>query len=244
VRRIREALVAELEASPASTPAEQLKKALVGLAIEADIVLDMHCDSEAVMHLYTLTPSAEAFEPLGALLGAEAVLLATESGDNPFDEACSRPWRELQERFPEAAIPLACHATTLELRGEADVSHAFAAGDAEAILAFLVLRGALAGEAPKIPPARCQPTPLAGSEPIEAPVTGIIAFHAKPGDRVKAGDRIADMIDPLSGAVTPVTTQSDGVFYARVLSRFTGAGRRIGKVAGITVQRTGKLLSP
>ncbi|HEY8382068.1 MAG TPA: succinylglutamate desuccinylase/aspartoacylase family protein [Microvirga sp.] len=244
VRAVREALKAELDASPARTPAEHLKKALVGLAIDADWVFDIHCDSEAVMHLYTLTPSAEAFEPLSAFLGAEAMLLATESGDDPFDEACSRPWFDLKERFPEKAIPIACHATTLELRGEADVSHELAVRDAGAILDFLTLRGVLAGDPPAMPAARCKPTPLAASEPIEAPATGIIAFHRAAGERVKAGDRIADIVDPITGVVTPVETTSDGVLYARVLVRFIGSGRRIGKVAGTSVKRTGKLLSP
>jgi predicted deacylase len=244
VRVIREALVTELDAWHAATPAEVLKKTLVGLAIEADLVLDMHCDSEAVMHLYTLTPSAETFEPLGALLGAEAVLLANESGDDPFDEACSRPWHELRERFQNCPIPLACEATTLEFRGEADVSHDLAAHDAQAILDFLVLRGAISGERPAVPPARCKPTPLEASEPVEAPVAGIIAFRTAPGATVKTGEIIADIVDPLTGVVTSIPAPSDGLLYARVLARFTGAGRRIGKIAGTTARRTGKLLSP
>lgn len=243
-RLIRSALRDALDAWKAATPAEHLKKILVGLALEADLVLDMHCDSEAVMHLYTLTPSADTFAPLGALLRAEAVLLATESGDDPFDEALSRPWHELKERFPDHPIPLACEATTLEFRGEADVSHDLARGDAEAVLDFLTLRGVIDGQAPNLPEPRCAPTLLAASEPIVAPVAGMIAFHAKPGDRVRAGDRIADIVDPLTGGVTPVATASGGVLYARVIGRFTGAGRRLGKVAGTTIQRTGKLLSP
>jgi predicted deacylase len=239
---IREALTAELEAWPASTPAEHLKKALVRLAIEADLVLDLHCDSEAVMHLYTLGGTAEAFEPLAALLGAEAILLADESGDHPFDEACSRPWHELAERFAANPIPLACHAATVELRGEADVNHEFARADAQAVLDELVLRGALTGPKPTVPPVRCRPTPLAGVEPIVAPISGMIAFRAKVGDRVQAGDVIADLIDPATGQVIPALTASTGVFYARVLTRFAGAGQRIGKVAGTTANRTGKLL--
>jgi hypothetical protein len=244
VRVIREALVAELAATPATGAAEHLKRILVGLAIEADVVLDLHCDSEAVMHLYTLTPTAETFRPLAALLGAEAVLLATDSGDHPFDEACSRPWHELAERFPDHDIPLACQATTLELRGEGDVSHEYAEADAAAILDFLILRGAIRGETPNVPEARCEPTPLVHSEPIVAPATGIVAFHRRPGDRVCAGETIADIVDPLTGAVTPAVTHSDGVLYARVASRFTGEGRRLGKVAGTTFHRSGKLLSP
>jgi len=50
-RLIREALRAELDAWEPANPAEALKKALLGLGQEADLVLDLHCDSEAVVHL-------------------------------------------------------------------------------------------------------------------------------------------------------------------------------------------------
>ena len=112
-RLIREALRAELVAWETHNPAEAMKKALLGLAIEADLVLDMHCDAEAVPHLYTHTRSAEAFTPLSALIGAQAYLLADESGDEPFDEACSRPWAELAGRVPDPSVPFGCHSTTL-----------------------------------------------------------------------------------------------------------------------------------
>ena len=75
-------------------------------------------------------------------------------------------------------------------------------------------------------------------------MAGLVAFRARPGDRVDEGSTVAEIIDPLSGAVTPAAKASSGVFYARILSRFTGAGRRIGKVAGTTAHRGGKLLSP
>jgi predicted deacylase len=130
----------------------------------------------------------------------------------------------------------------VELRGEADVDHDLAQADAQAILDYLALRGAIAGITPKVPEARCRPTPLESSEPIVSPVSGMIAFRAKVGDRIEAGDCIADVIDPLTGEVTPVRSGSTGVLYARVLSRFIGAGQRLGKVAGTTARRTGKLL--
>ena len=83
-----------------------MKKTLLGLGQEADLVLDLHCDSEAVVHLYTHTRSAEEFAPLSALIGAHAYLLADVSGDEPFDEACSRPWAELADRFSGSSDPL------------------------------------------------------------------------------------------------------------------------------------------
>jgi len=242
VRLIREALRVELATWPTNNPAEVLKKTLLGLAIEADFVLDMHCDSEAVVHLYTHTRSSDFFEPLGALIGAYALLLAEESGDEPFDEACSRPWAELADRFPGHPIPFACHSTTLEFRGEGDVSHELARADAAALIDFMILRGAIAGKAPAVPAALCGPTPLAASEPVAAPATGIVVFRAGTGDRLKAGDIVAEIVDPLSGAVTPVPSPTDGVLFARILLRFATEGQRLAKVAGTTTQRTGKLL--
>ncbi len=243
VRLIREALRAELESRETSNPAEAMKKALLTLAVEADIVLDMHCDSEAVEHLYTHTRSADEFAPLSALIGARAYLLADESGDEPFDEALSRPWAELADRFKDHPIPFGCHSTTLEFRGERDVSHELARRDAAALVAYMTLRGAIAGEPPQVPAPLCQPTPLAASEPVLAPATGIVVFEAQVGDQVKAGDVIADIVDPHSGAVSQATSPCDGVVFARIALRFVTQGTRLAKVAGTIARRTGKLLS-
>ncbi|WP_243370525.1 succinylglutamate desuccinylase/aspartoacylase family protein [Microvirga solisilvae] len=243
VRVIREALRAELDAWETNNPTEVMKKALLTLAIEADIVLDLHCDSEAVEHLYTHTGSAEEFAPLSALIRAQAYLLAEESGDDPFDEALSRPWGELAERFKDHPIPFGCHSTTLEFRGERDVSHELGQRDADALVAYMTLRGVIEGKAPAIPEALCQPTPLAASEPVPSPATGIVVFKAQVGDRVKAGDVIADIVDPHTGAVAQAKSPTDGVVFARIALRFVTQGARLAKVAGNTAKRTGKLLS-
>ena len=241
---IREALKAEAAGMSAVTPVEALKRALLTLAIDSDIVLDLHCDSEAAMHLYTLTPHAERCEPLSRYLGCEAVLLATESGDNPFDEASSRPWLNLQARFPAHPIPLPCLAVTVELRGQRDVSDEFAGADADAITDFLTHEGAISGKAKPMPLAQCEPTLLASTEPLTAPVAGIIVFHKAVGYRVVSGDLVAELIDPIAGTRYPVKAVSAGVLFARTSLRFAQAGRRLGKIAGHTLQRTGNLLSP
>jgi predicted deacylase len=68
------------------------RKTLVALAFDADCVLDLHCDNEAVVHMYTETACWPAFEPLARLLGAQAVLLAEGSGGLSFDESLSGLW--------------------------------------------------------------------------------------------------------------------------------------------------------
>jgi hypothetical protein len=241
---IREAMQAAIAGIPAADATEHLKRTLLSLAAPADVVLDLHCDSEAVVHLYTLTPAAARIAPLGQLLGAQAILLATESGDDPFDEALSRPWLELGERFPDAAIPLGCLAVTVELRGQRDVDAETAGADADALVDYLVHEGVVEGARRALPPALCEPTLLAASEPLTAPSSGIVMFHAAPGDRLEAGALVAEVVDPISGERAALRCQSAGLLYARSAARFAAAGQRLGKVAGTTISRRGKLLSP
>ena len=241
---VRQALRDAADRLTATDPVTDLKNRLLQWAADSDIVLDLHCDAQAVMHLYALTPQADLAAELGALLGAQAILLATESGDSPFDEACSRPWFQLQQRFPHHPLPLGCFSPTVELRGEADTDHALAQADAQAIVEFLRRRGLLAGEAAPLPAPRCQPTPLAGSEPITAPKAGVVVFHQAPGTWLEAGARVADLVDADSGAVLPLSTQSAGILYARIATRWATPGMRLAKVAGTRLARTGKLLSP
>lgn len=245
-QRIRAALRSAAHALPATTPLQDLKRRLLQQAIDADIVLDLHCDNDAVMHLFALTPHAAIAEQLGAQLGARAVLLATESGDNPFDEACSRPWLDLQEKWGADKVPLACFASTIELRGEQDTSHSLAAQDAQAIYEFLVLQGLITADSSAgawEKQALCAATPLAGSEPITAPHAGVVIYHRKPGDPVKAGDAIVDLLDPQTGEITTLRCQSSGLFYGGSATRWAHAGKRLAKVAGTELMRTGKLLS-
>jgi uncharacterized protein len=241
---IRDALFAALRARTPRKPADHLKLALLGQAIDADTVLDLHCDGEADVHLYAHTSQAAAFQPLADLLGATAMLLADVSGGNPFDEAASRPWPELAQRFPDKPVPMGCIAATIELRGEADVSHALARVDAEAIIRFLAHRGHADLPAPPSRHSPCTPTPLTGSEALEAPAAGLLVYAASTGRVVAKGELIAEIVDPVTGAVTPVHATASGVFYARACTRFATAGRRIGKIAGASPFRSGRLLSP
>jgi hypothetical protein len=243
---IRSTMREVLDALSATTPTQDLKRQLLRLAADADVVLDLHCDTDAVMHLYALTPQESTAAELGACLGAQAVLLATESGDSPFDEACTRPWLLLQAKYPQFPIELACFGATVELRGEADTDHGLARQDAQAICQFLVGQGALRidGQPDVLPTPLCSPSPLSGSEPIAAPHAGVVVFLRRPGERVEAGEAIADLVHPDTGAITTLRCQSGGLLYARCGSRWASAGKRLAKIAGTSLARTGKLLSP
>lgn len=237
VRLIRAALVAALAEQRPVTEAAHLRHALLGLAIDSDIVLDLHCDDQAPVHVYLGTPLWPDAADLTAQLGAEVVLLAEVSGGEPFDEAASSPWWRLRDHLGKAKpIPAACLAATVELRGQADVEDDVAAKDADNLFRFLQRRGLVAGDPGPLPPALCAATPLAGVDMIRAPAAGIVAYRVKLGDRVRAGDIVADIIDPTAedqeAARTPVRAATDGPVWSLHAHRYTRAGDLIAKVAG------------
>lgn len=251
VRLIREHARASIAAWQPATDADTLKKTLMTLAIDADIVLDLHCDNEAALHIYAGTPLAEGIAPLAAILGAHALLLAYQAGGEPFDEACSRLWWDLDKHFEgRYPIPAACLSTTVELRGEMEVSYALAEKDAAGLIQFLTLNGVLqapdaaaAAAAAVLPAPLCAATPLEGVEPLYAPHAGILVYTRELGARVAPGDAVADLIDPVSGETTVIRAGVAGVFFARSAHRHVIRGMNVGKVAGAEAYRAGDLLS-
>jgi len=248
VTLVRAALSDACDELPAETELQSLRRVLLGLAIDADVVLDLHCDNEAVLHLYTATELWPAVEPLARLLGAEVSLLADESGDHPFDEACSTVWPRLAAALSQrlgrpVELPAACIAVTVELRGETDVRHDLAATDADALIEYLAVRGFVARTSAPLPALKRGATPLAGSIPVVTPHGGVVVWLREPGATVRHGEHVADLVDPLDGGVTRLVSPADGVLYARESQRFATAGRRVAKIAGHQAVRSGKLLS-
>ncbi|PHV11757.1 succinylglutamate desuccinylase/aspartoacylase family protein [Chitinimonas sp. BJB300] len=242
-RAIRTAMAEALRAIQPATELASLRHTLVTMACDADVVLDLHCDFEAVMHLYTETPYLPQAEPLNRFLGARAVLLAKGSGGASFDEALSGHWWQLAERFAgRFPIPLACFSATVELRGETEVYHPVAEQDAMNLITFLQHRGVVAGPAPALPAALCEPTPLAGSETLSAPHAGVLVFLKQPGDYINVGEAVAEVIDPLSDVISTVCATVSGVLYARSIVRYATAGMDLCKVAGKVAFRSGPLL--
>lgn len=59
---------------------------------------------------------------------------------------------------------------------------------------------------------------------------------------IRAGDPLVDIVDPLTGAITTVSSSTDGVFYMRRAIRFVTAGAPLGRVTGTVPVRNGMLL--
>ena len=244
VRLIRAAMQEALSLLPAAgSELQGLQRLLLGHACDADVVLDLHCDFEAVVHFYPIPQQWPQWRSLAARLEAGAVLLTEDCGGSSFDEACSMPWVRLSRRFPDACIPLACLAATLELGGMADTEKARAEASAESILAFLAEQGLIAGDWPAAPAGRCEATPLEGAAFAHAPHAGVVSFLQPVGARVRVGDPLFEVMDPLDDRHTTVRASTEGVLYVRERLRFAQPGLWLAKVAGHVPIRHGRLLS-
>lgn len=225
-----------LQAKQPTTEAEALKHTLLTLSHDADIVLDLHCDHQALLHVYMGTALWPAGVDLSAQMGAGATLLADDSGDMPFDEANSKLWWDLAKKFPEAAITPACLAATIELRGVADTNPEYSEQDANNLYVFLQRRGFIAGTAPLLPQLPAEATPLEGVDYIISTSAGILTYLKEPGDLVEKGEAVALVIQPMNnpgkGEKLPITSRTSGIFFARSADRFARPGKIIGKVAG------------
>ena len=233
---VRAALKNALDALQPLDEVAFLRHRLLTLAYDADIALDLHCDSEAVLHLFLGTPLWPDAADLSAQIGSQATLLATVSGGEPFDEAVGGPWWALAERFPGHPVPAACLSATVEFRGRSNVSEALAAADADNLFRFLVRRAVIDGEPGPLPAARCEATPLEGVDMIRSPVSGIVAYEKQPGEAVEAGEVVAVVVDPMNpdfaAARTEFRARCDGILFGRTEDRLARPGKTVCKVAG------------
>ncbi|KND61803.1 Succinylglutamate desuccinylase/aspartoacylase [Candidatus Burkholderia verschuerenii] len=241
---VRATMKEALDEQTPQTELESLRLALQKLSYNADVVLDLHCDLDAALHLYANPDIWSEVEPLARYLDAKASLLALNSVGNPFDEIHSFCWSDLRQKFGERfPIPNGGISVTVELRSQHDVSYELAEKDAQAIVNYLIHRGVIDAPVPEQPPLEFPATPLAGAEPIVAPASGVLVFRAQVGAYIEAGTAIADVVDPLSDTVTTLTCTTSGVMYARHITRFATAGLEVARIAGAKAYRTGSLLS-
>ncbi|HVJ54532.1 MAG TPA: succinylglutamate desuccinylase/aspartoacylase family protein [Aliidongia sp.] len=251
VALIRTTCRAILEESAPQGELAALRRLLMLHAIDADIVLDLHCDDDALMHLYLGEARWPDGADLSADLGSRATMLAADSGGASFDEIFSNMWARFRTVMgTEHPIPDASLAATVELRGRADVSDELASADAAALMRYMMRQGAVAGDPGPLPPAQCDGTSLAAVDWLRAPVAGLLVYKQALGARVSKGDLIAEIVDPLADdpakARTEVRTITDGLIISRRTRLLARPGQAIAKIVGSVVlpTRTGALLDP
>jgi uncharacterized protein len=233
---VRRAVAAELDTIVAGNEAEALRLALMKLAADADLVLDLHTDSEAELHLYVDPDQWPGAADLAGLLGASVVMLCRGSGNDPFEETVYRPWWLARQKAADAALEMPL-TVVVELRGQEDVSDELARPDAEALMRFLAHRGVLAGTGEAPPAFTGIAAALEATDVVKAAAGGIVVYKKELGDWVAAGEVIAEIVDPLGdgeAARTPVAAATEGRLFTRTRQRLAWPGAPIAKVQGRT----------
>jgi len=228
---IRKAALAALSQLEPLNELRTLRVEIQKLSVDADYVLDLHCDIHAALHLFmsardwpdgSATRTGPAYE-LAADLGSEATLY-----NEPYPAALTFSgvngalWGRLAERFPEAEIPQACMSCTVEMRSQFDVSHAQGERDAANLMRWMIRQGLVAGTAGRLPKLKRAATPIQGMDVGYSPKDGFLAYHVVPGTRVSHGQAICDVIDPANPygaqARSTIHAQTDGVLFSRRLN--------------------------
>ncbi|WP_179404253.1 succinylglutamate desuccinylase/aspartoacylase family protein [Burkholderia guangdongensis] len=244
VRAARAALVQCIAKLNAKRPVHALRKILLGLACDADLVIDLHCDCESVLHVFTQPDTVADVMPLSALLGAHATIHAEAQPTHAFDEVAYGFWSALQKHFPAHPLPSPVVSTTVELRGQLDVNHDQAKADARAIVDYLRLRGFVDGaERVRVPDLTHEATALDATEVIHADRPGVIVYLAEVGQRLAAGEPVVDVVDAVNGEVKRHCASTAGVLFARQNRRFAWPGMDLAYIAGSVPIRTGNLWS-
>ncbi|WP_413282836.1 succinylglutamate desuccinylase/aspartoacylase family protein [Vibrio sp. MA40-2] len=240
---IRQEINNALEQWPVKTELHSLQKTLQSLSCDADVVLDLHCDFEAMLHIYSTYYSWPAIEPLARLMDCNVNLLADDTGGEPFDSSLDRVWQRLHNQFGNQ-VPQGAIGATIELRGQGDVTDDYADTDSSAILQYLQTLGILSGNDVQLPKDQAPSSDLSS---VETPTTsqgGLLVLKVQPGQWVEAGQVFAEVINPITDQIELIKVTQAGRVYSRTNRRTATAGMLVGNIAGNNAIRSGYLLAP
>jgi len=239
VNLIRTAVARWIDAQQPRTAAEQLRLLVLREAHDAEFVLDLHCDDDSLIHIFTSPELMPELQDLSDWMGAAATLTAADSGGGSFDEVLPQLYRKVAQANPGKPVPMASATATLEYRGQADVFDTFGADDARRLWGFLCGRNLIDAD-PGAPPSRAaEATPLEATEMIRVDRPGLVAYRVELGERVSKGQPVADLI-AMDGpeafiARTPILAGTDGLVLSRRLQKYAPRGTSIMKIVGTTV---------
>ncbi|WP_109480450.1 succinylglutamate desuccinylase/aspartoacylase family protein [Paraburkholderia sp. C35] len=226
-----------LAAQSPRDPVRANKLHLLREALQHDILLDLHCDTRGILHLYSTRAQEMRALRLAKAMRIEAVFLEERAGGGPFDEAYMEPWNVLASAGLVDSAQSG-FAASVELRGQADVSDELAIADAQGILRFLAAESIIDyDEHDAERTAEPRVYPLEGLSHVGAPSTGIVVYAKQPGDTVARGDLIAEIVRidaPPDAPRERVLSDVDGIFVVAQHFRLVKAGQRIALLAGAT----------
>lgn len=232
----RRAISDWIERQEASTAAQDLRLHILREVHDADWVLDLHCDDDSLIHIFTSPEFGNQMQCLANWMEAAATLTAENSGGGSFDEMLPLFFRSLQAANPGKPVPMAAVTATLEYRGRADTFDGYGRDDARRLFNFLITQDLIAGETDSNPVRVPAPKPFDATEVIKSPAPGLLAYQVELGQSVQKGDVVAELI-ALSGLGaflerTPIRAGTSGFVLSRTASKYVPRGANIAKIVG------------
>ena len=220
---------------------EQQRHFVMQEAYDADYVFDLHCDNDALVHLFAVPQLKESSHQLATWLGASATLLAEDSGGGSFDEVWPALWLNAARAYPDCPIPQKVKASgTVEYRGQMDTFDALNEQDARQFYGFFQERGLIAGDPIMAKPTESPaPTNLDATEMLRVDQAGLLAYAVELGEDVKKGQLIAELIalqgDQAFIQRTPLLAGTSGKVISRNINKYVWPGCSIVKIVGTEV---------
>lgn len=234
-RLAREAALSALDDIAPRDELESMQLHQLRLALEADYVLDLHCDGESLLHLYCSENGYEDFELLANQMNAAAMLIGSDASSGCLDERINDLWDEVSTSFPEHSFSRQTRAATLELRGRADVDLQLADQDADDIYKALQGWSVISGASGSAHRLDVRPTRLDALYSARTSFAGVVIYHKALGEHCNAGDLVASIIDPnapFDTALERLETPVSGVLFSRNNIKLVATNTVVFKLAG------------
>ncbi|WP_404294889.1 succinylglutamate desuccinylase/aspartoacylase family protein (plasmid) [Microvirga sp. RSM25] len=174
---VRLALRRAVAALTSKTELDSMKQALLSLAIDADYVLDVHCDDGEVVYAFVSDPDHPDVSLLSSHIGSVATMGGWVEAVT-FPGSCYRPWRAARELLPGGSTTRRL-AATLEYRGTRDVSDDVAIEDALGLMGFMEAVGILEPKGKVPQDTSTLHTTLECIDYVEAHAHGVILFQRR-----------------------------------------------------------------
>lgn len=223
---------------------EELKSYLFKLALEHDLVIDLHADNCSMLHIYGPEKETPLVNKLSAAIGCELIFRGSNNPNGGFDDALNYFWSRAKAEIGLKAVSIMPAACTLELRGRYDISEDLARDDAGALIRYLHDINVIGKKASTKNPieqgcvddrSKLNVFSIDGIDSACAPKIGILKMHKALGEKITEGELVAEIADPLEISLDTTLkfyAKTNGVLFCHSFHGVVPVGQTIYKIIG------------
>ena len=175
--------------------AECLNLKLQRMALEADIVIDLHNGPVSTRHIYVPEYAKESAK----FFNIPHVILIPNTFSGALDEATFCPWwslkNQLEEKFPEKEWDFGIEAFTVEMGSQEVIEFEAGVADAVSILTYLSYKNCFVAKQYSPKAMTRQAVYLKDYKIMYSQFGGMVEYVAKPGEVLKQGDILARVLN-------------------------------------------------